>query len=145
MPLFLASPSHAYVWYWSMLTGDSGQNCFGITEAMNITGKHVSPWVTHDTKLTTVFAMLGGMIDDIREMLMEDGVYSLFVETVQNEWNLVFGDKLEGEELDFALPPGNIPVGMGKLPSWTSCSATDNVCICPSSQQSEKEQDYVEY
>lgn len=60
-PMLLATPTpplpEGLVWYWNMISGPRMQNCFGSTEAANITGYDISPVITWDSKITTVRRM----------------------------------------------------------------------------------------
>jgi hypothetical protein len=129
MPLFLASPNHAFVWFNTMLQANSGQNCFGITEGINITGSNIAPYVTHDTKTTTVLSMLGGIVEDVRDYMQLTGTYGSFIDAIDKEWGRIFNNNLLGEEYDFAIPSNSIPTNVGQ--QWTSCTSTQNYCVCP--------------
>lgn len=120
-PLFLTgNTTIALQWYAHMLRGPSMQGVFGTTEACNTTGTSISPVLTWDSKITTLCAMLGGIVDITRTVLQQDGVYYDFVGRIDYEWGRVFGTTLEGENLSFAAPSIDIPYP-GLLGDFTTC------------------------
>jgi len=122
-PLFLTgNQTVALTWYLLMLQGPSMQTQFGSTESCNTTGTAISPVLTWDSKITTLCGMLGGISDITREILKQDGKYDEFVWRVNYEWNRVFGDGLQGEDLDFAVPSVTIPYP-STLGDFPSCQA----------------------
>jgi hypothetical protein len=98
----------ALVWYLNMISGPRMQNCFGSTEAANTTGYDVSPLVTWDSKITTVLAMLGGVVNLNRNVLQQTNTYDRFTYVINREWSRVF-TSLEGENLPFRTPTAAIP------------------------------------
>ena len=70
-------------WWWNMVTGKKMQNPYGSTESERIDGTAVSSFVSWDSKITTVAALLGGVVDLVREKMKTDGIYSQFL-TVTN-------------------------------------------------------------
>jgi hypothetical protein len=142
--LFLASPQHAYVWYWNYLGTSRGQTCFGSLEGFNRTGANFSPLVTWDTKITTLVAMAGGIGHLVGESLMQiptdrarhpespesgESLLDLFVSVMDREMSRVFTG-LVGEEMTFQLPQVQIPdAGWQEFPS---CLDTMETCQCSS-------------
>ena len=61
MALFMVSKEVGALWYHNMISGPAGQNVFGSTEGLIVDGTSVSPFVTWDSKITTVLGMLGGV------------------------------------------------------------------------------------
>lgn len=70
-------------WWWNMVTGKKMQNPYGSTESERRDGKAISSFVSWDSKITTVSALLGGVVDLVREKLKADGLYGEFL-TVAN-------------------------------------------------------------
>jgi hypothetical protein len=123
-PLILLDRGMGLVWYKNMIAAGKGQNCFGSTEGLNITGYDISPFVTWDTKQTTVAAMLGGAVDIVRNQMQLDNVYEPFVNVINREMSRVF-TQLNGEDLPFKFPQP-----FPEQPGWDSCTTTSNVCLC---------------
>lgn len=59
--------------------------------------------LTWDSKITTVVAIMGGLSDIIAEKMAKDMVLESFLNIVNKEWSLVFGE-IKGEKVGFALP-----------------------------------------
>ena len=59
--MFLVNKTVAAVWYHNMISGPAGQNQYGSTEGVTINGFSVSPFVTWDSKITTVLGIAGGI------------------------------------------------------------------------------------
>ena len=70
-------------WWWNMVTGKKMQNPYGSTESERIDGTAVSSFISWDSKITTVSALLGGVVDLVREKMKADGIYGSFL-TVTN-------------------------------------------------------------
>lgn len=81
----------------------------GTIEALNITGAGVSPLGTWDTKITSVVALLGGTWETNAEALKKIGVLDKFLSIVTSEWERVFPDPWNGENLEIKLPRDVIP------------------------------------
>ena len=65
-------------WWWNMVLGKKMQNPYGSTESERIDGTAVSSFVSWDSKITTVSALLGGVVDLVREKMKADGIYGEF-------------------------------------------------------------------
>jgi hypothetical protein len=124
--LILASPPHGIVWLHNMISARRGQNCFGTTEALDVSGAAVSPITTWDSKITSVAAALGGVADLTATFLQTRGLLDDFVKTVEAVWSSVFALPLPGEQLDFALPQTAFPQ---LLPDFASCSRDSPPCF----------------
>jgi hypothetical protein len=61
-PTLIANETIGALWLWNMLRGDRMQGPMGTTEAVSIHGKDISNVVTWDSKMTTVTALLGGIV-----------------------------------------------------------------------------------
>lgn len=70
-------------WLWNMLQGKKMQNVYGTTESERVDGEGVSSFVSWDSKITTVVALLGGVGDLVREGLREGGLYEEFLMVVE--------------------------------------------------------------
>lgn len=66
-------------WWWNMVLGKKMQNPYGSTESERIDGTAVSSFVSWDSKITTVTALLGGVVDLVRDKMKADGVYGEFI------------------------------------------------------------------
>lgn len=125
-PLFLASESHGAAWLHHMIMTKKGQNCYGTTEAFNITGTDISPLTTWDSKITTLAATTGGLAETNRRILRRMGKLETFVSIVESEWSRVFTLPLSGEELEFMLPAVAVPL---LLDDFTSCTSLSPACV----------------
>jgi len=119
-PVILANYSYGVAWYHKMLTVGRMQNCFGSTEAFNLTGSSISPIMTWDSKATTVLALLNGVADINAAFLQSLGLLARFDKVVDREWSLAF-PTLQGEDIDFLLPPSfTVP---NSEDEFTACSS----------------------
>ena len=66
-------------WWWNMVTGKKMQNPYGSTESERVDGTAVSSFVSWDSKITTVSALLGGVVDLVRSKMEVDGIYGDFL------------------------------------------------------------------
>lgn len=66
-------------WWWNMVMGKKMQNPYGSTESERVDGTAVSSFVSWDSKITTVAALLGGVQDLVRDKMKKDGVYGEFL------------------------------------------------------------------
>lgn len=67
------------LWWWNMVMGKKMQNLYGSTESERVDSTDVSSFVSWDSKITTVAALLGGAGDFVRENLKKDGIYEEFL------------------------------------------------------------------
>jgi hypothetical protein len=106
-PLILHPTSRPYglAWYANMLQGPLMQGPQGSTESIWFDGSMICPVQTWDSKITTVLAMNGGILDLTRKYLKSKGKYDAFVGRVTKEWTETFGSgTLQGENQDFKGP-----------------------------------------
>eukprot|EP01028_Stygiella_incarcerata_P001319 TRINITY_DN1217_c0_g1_i3.p1 TRINITY_DN1217_c0_g1~~TRINITY_DN1217_c0_g1_i3.p1 ORF type:complete len:485 (+),score=127.43 TRINITY_DN1217_c0_g1_i3:97-1551(+) len=68
-PTLMANETVGALWLWNMLRGDRMQGPMGTTEGVSIHGNDISNVVTWDSKMTTVTALLGGIISHYIESL----------------------------------------------------------------------------
>lgn len=108
MALFLADQGYGTVWYHNMISGPAGQTLYGSIEALLVDGTEISPMTTWDSKITTVIGMMGGLTDLVSRKMQHDNIYTAFVDKIDYEWGLVFGN-LTDEGAGYALPSAAIP------------------------------------
>ncbi len=125
--LILASQPHGVEWLHRMLTYRKGQNCYGSTEAFNITGTSIAPLTTWDSKITTLAATIGGIADINAEILKSMGMLDTLVSKIEFEWARVFALPLSGEHLAFLRPGAAVVPDL--LPDFTTCSSTSPPCV----------------
>ena len=66
-------------WWWNMVMGKKMQNPYGSTESERVDGTAVSSFVSWDSKITTVSALLGGVVGFVREKMEVEGIYGEFL------------------------------------------------------------------
>lgn len=66
-------------WWHNMILGKKMQNPYGSSESELIDGSAISSFVSWDSKVTTVNALLGGVVDFVRWKMQSDGIYSDFL------------------------------------------------------------------
>lgn len=113
-PTILFNQSVGLVWYKNMLDAKAMQNPYGSTESFRRDGTGVSAFVSWDSKVTTIVALLGGVGDFVGAKMKRDGIYDEFINVTNYEYGRVFGDAsghpLVGEEVDLCLPDFQTPV-----------------------------------
>lgn len=125
-PLFLVSEAHAVVWFHNMISAPKGQNCFGTTESFNVTGSTVAPLTTWDSKITTLFAAMKGVVSIVEAAFTERRLLENFTSVVEGEWHRVFPTlPLPGSTLPIAVPKVSMPK---VLNDFTSCSVMSPQC-----------------
>ena len=117
-PLFLTDKNIGLLWYHNFLKGPKCQNPYGATEAININGTLISPLTTWDSKITTVTAILGGIVDITRKVLQDRGLYEKFTSRLEGDYNKVFTE-IEGDRIPFVIP--YVPIPSTHLEDFTSC------------------------
>lgn len=116
----------AAAWLHRIMSAPRMQNQWGSTEATFRNGTAVAPLVTWDTKITTVVALLGGVVDIVQRGLEKMGQLQPLISVIDREWSRVFfpngtaATKLPGEELPFHGPPADKYVPRNAL-DFTSC------------------------
>jgi len=68
----------------------------------------MSSFVSWDSKITTVNAILGGVKHLVRQKMKIDGIYDEFISVTQREYGAVFQD-LKGENIGLCLPTEKVP------------------------------------
>ncbi|KAH6713228.1 putative GPI anchored protein [Leptodontidium sp. MPI-SDFR-AT-0119] len=95
-------------WWKNMADGKKMQNPYGSSESARIDGTATSSFVSWDSKITTVIAVLDGVGVFVREKMKRDGIYKEFVSVTQREYGAVF-ENLKGEQVKLCLPNARIP------------------------------------
>jgi hypothetical protein len=104
-----------------MIQGPRGQSILGTIEALNITGAGIAPIGTWDTKITNVVSLLGGTSATNAEALKSLGLLDKFLSIVTSEWERVFTNPWNGENLEYKLPNATIP--MNSSPEFDNCKS----------------------
>lgn len=118
-PTILFNQSVGLAWWKNMIDGKGMQNPYGSTESERVDGSGISSFVSWDSKITTVTAILGGVINFVRDKLRREGFYDEFLRVTQREHELVFKAALDGEDLDLCLPNAGVPTT--HLEDYESC------------------------
>ncbi|CAF3446079.1 unnamed protein product [Fusarium graminearum] len=121
-PVVLFDKAIGLAWWRNMIVAKKMQNPYGSTESTRIDGEGVSALVTWDSKVTTVVALMGGVVDLVRDRMKSDGIYKEFLEITeitQREHVRVFGHDLKGEDIKFCLPNNQVPDA--GLKDFTAC------------------------
>ncbi|KAF2727161.1 putative GPI anchored protein [Polyplosphaeria fusca] len=119
-PTLLFNRSVGLAWWKNMVDGKGMQNPYGSTESERIDGSGISSFVSWDSKITTVVALLGGVTSFVREKMKKDGIYGEFLKLAGREYGRAFGDGLEGEDVEVCLPTTRVP-DSGFRDDYESC------------------------
>ena len=110
-------------WYHNMLRSPRGQGPYGSSEAQLTNGEAISPVITWDSKITTVWALLGGIQDIVAKyMRLENTTFQpepllkRFTSVIDREWSRVFPN-LQGEHIPFSYPQIAVPEKLSPFPS----------------------------
>jgi hypothetical protein len=82
-PTVLIDKKVGLAWWKDMVDGKKMQNPYGSTESARIDGTAISSFVSWDSKITTVNAILGGVQRYVKEKMKADGLYDEFIHIVQ--------------------------------------------------------------
>ncbi|KAF2095699.1 putative GPI anchored protein [Rhizodiscina lignyota] len=118
-PTVLFDEGIGLAWYKNMLDGKGMQNRYGSTESERRDGIGISAFVSWDSKITTVNALLGGVAKYSKMKMHKDGIYDEFVKITQREYGRVFGNTLKGENIRLCLPTFSVPVV--NVSDFTTC------------------------
>lgn len=84
----------------------------------------ISPVQTWDSKITTVLAINGGIVDLTRKYLKATGKYDQFVKRIDSEWKASFGayynSPFPGSNIDFKMPSASFNPTPSPPPSFVS-------------------------
>lgn len=109
MGLFLVAEDVATAWYHNMINGPAGQTKWGSIEGQCNCGLKISPFLTWDSKITTVVAMMGGLVSAVKERLQRESQYHSFLSRVSTEWGRVFDSSKLDVNVSFAYPSIGFP------------------------------------
>jgi hypothetical protein len=98
-------------WLKNVLAYDSLSGVLGAIESYDTDTFAIAPILTWDGKVLTSFAIMKGVVDEMREFLLDDQLYLPFISLVETEYEKI-GDVVEGLELDIAEPK-NTPIPSG--------------------------------
>ncbi|KAM0713761.1 hypothetical protein Q7P37_010723 [Cladosporium fusiforme] len=105
-------------WWWNMVTGKKMQNPYGSTESERVDGTAVSSFVSWDSKITTVAALLGGVSDLVKARMVKEKIYQDFIRVTKREHERVFKG-LRGENVALCLPDVRVPdAGLDDYTAW---------------------------
>ncbi|KAK5071217.1 hypothetical protein LTR64_007721 [Lithohypha guttulata] len=131
-PTILFDKSNGLAWYKNMLDGKQMQTVYGSTAATRLDGSAVARFVTWETKAPTLLALLGGIVDIVRDGMKTDKIYDEFYQRIESEYHNVFDDEsgmakpgatpILGENVAFCLPNAQMP--MSSLIDFSSCDST---------------------
>jgi hypothetical protein len=102
-PLAVVDPALFATWLKRMLEAPGMWGPYGIGESFDASGKH-APLLTWDGKALPLIAWLGGITDDIRRLLIRDGLYEGFLSRVAADYRRLEGRPLEGLEVPLRTP-----------------------------------------
>ena len=118
-PTLLFNASAGLAWYKNLLDARAMQNPYGSTESARRDGTGVSSFVSWDSKVSTVNALLGGVAPLVGRKMRADGIYGDFVRVAAEEYARVF-PRLAGEHVPLCLPHFKVPrVNVSDYPSCT--------------------------
>ena len=113
-PTILFNRSVGLAWYKNMLDGKAMQNPYGSSESTRRDGTGVSAFVSWDSKVTTLAALLGGVGKFVKAKMQDEGIYDTFIDVLETEYGRVFGKAsgrpLAGEDVELCLPNFDVPV-----------------------------------
>ncbi|KAK2746476.1 hypothetical protein FQN57_003102 [Myotisia sp. PD_48] len=118
-PVLMFSKEVGLAWWKNLVDAKKMQNPYGSTESARRDGTAISSFVSWDSKMTTMNALLGGSQKYVREKMKKDGIYQEFLQINQREHSRVFRN-LKGEDVEFCLPKATIPEK--GLEDYTECS-----------------------
>ena len=67
---------------------------YGMTEAFAVDDQAIAPVLTWDGKITTVLALMGGVVNETRDFLIEDNLYLKFLNYVNSDYSKITTDIL---------------------------------------------------
>ena len=108
-PTMLFNQTVGLMWYKNMLDGKGMQNPYGSTESGRRDGTGISAFVSWDSKVTTLVALLGGVGNFVKEGMMKEGRYGEFKRVIEREHTRVFKNVV-GEHWPLCLPDYAMPV-----------------------------------
>ncbi|KAJ9654946.1 hypothetical protein H2198_006128, partial [Neophaeococcomyces mojaviensis] len=100
---------------------------YGNLAATRRDGAAVSAFVSWESKAPTLLALLGGIVDFVRQGLKADGIYDEFISIMTSEYGRVFDSRLNGgaqfmgEKVHICLPNAEVPTQ--DLIDFSSCNS----------------------
>jgi hypothetical protein len=111
-PLALVDKPLFATWLKTMLEAPRMWGPHGIGESFDIGGDAMAPVLTWDGKALEMLAWMGGLGDETRSFLQEDGLYEPLMRRVRDDYR-AFADKpIEGQDLPLAPPTARVPQAM---------------------------------
>lgn len=90
-------------WLRNVLAHEKMVGEYGVTESYDSETFAIAPLLTWDGKVLTDLALIGGVYNEIREFMIEDGVYLAFMDAVESEYNKING-LVQGTDMEIAGP-----------------------------------------
>ncbi|HSI04891.1 MAG TPA: hypothetical protein VLC93_10455, partial [Myxococcota bacterium] len=81
----------------------------GAGESVNNDGSKSSPMKTIDGSLLNWLGIMGGLCDEVRDRMKDDGTYDKYQEILREEYRETFGGKSLNEPSDFVAPRVSVP------------------------------------
>jgi hypothetical protein len=117
-PTILVDKAVGLAWYKNMLDAPAMQNPYGSSESIRRDGSAWSSFVSWDSKILNVAAVIGGSADLARNKMQREGVYDEFRRVLDREYRAVFSD-VKGEDVEMCLPDYQVPTGI--IDDYTEC------------------------
>jgi hypothetical protein len=111
-PLALVDKPMFATWLRTMLEAPRMWGPSGIGESFDVAGDAMAPVLTWDGKALEMLAWMGGLGDETRAFLKEDGLYEPFMRRVQDDYRAFADQPIEGEDLPLAEPTARVPQAM---------------------------------
>ena len=90
-------------WLKNILAYDNMLSEYGSLESYDTSTFAITPLLTWDGKALTSLAMMGGMVDETREFMIQEGVYLEFMHLVDTQYS-IFNGEVSGIESAIAAP-----------------------------------------
>ncbi|KAK5938720.1 hypothetical protein PMZ80_008912 [Knufia obscura] len=114
-PTILFDRGIGLAWYKNMLDGKQMQSVYGSLAATRRDGSAVAREVNWENKAPTLLALLGGIVDIVRDGMKRDNIYDEFIQVTEREYGDVFessrngGAALMGEKVGLCMPNAQVP------------------------------------
>ncbi len=103
-------------WLLNTLRARDAVTSMGAGESVNNDGSKASPMKTIDGSFLNWLGIMGGISDEVRDRMKDDGTYDKYQEILLHEYRETFGDKVLNEPSDFAAPRVSVPWTPPKKP-----------------------------
>jgi len=106
-------------WLKTMISAPRMFGPYGMGESSSTSGDKMAPCLTWDGKALPMFAWMGGIRGEVRELLKRDGLYQPFLKRVAADFKPFDGVPIEGTDAPIMAPTAAIPHRMSgfKQPS----------------------------